>query len=586
MMTHIYTAFNIISIILVSLICIIALSGIAHRLRIIPGSITEKSMRFFSFPEQFVCKYHLFFLVLIFSVFIFSRLYLLGSIPGGIHLDEIGISYDAYSLLNFGTDRFGRHFPVYPTNYGDGNSAMYTYLELLVLRFVPFTVKTARIPAVLCSIPCFFAAYGIEYEIYRNKTSALCGPLFVTIIPYFFASQRWGLDCNLMLDFITISLYFLLSAIRRKKISWYIISGFMFGITLYTYILSYLMIPLFIILLGVYMLIVRKFNLRCFIALCIPVALLGLPLLAEQLVNMGLIQEFTFFGSDFFALPDYRSGEISLKNIPGNLTVILKLMLGGDPLTFNSFHEFGPLYRCMFPLVITGLISSIISLRHKSVSEDHPLIIICLYGLAVYMTALLLDGFNTYNSNSIYIVFSVLASEGICYVMRSFDNTATDDPDIRSLFAVYILLGTLLVSFLLYSEFYFRRQANVYGIHPVFVSTEPGDIINYARNTYDPGHKKNIYIEVNYSERDYSDLTVSLFSHIDPSEWRAHEERKAAGIKPDHIGNIYFTFPEDFNESEDAIYILGTDWGHIASYLMSIGYASDTNFPGYTIIYR
>ena len=585
-MTHIYTAYNIISIILVSLMCIIALSGIARRRRIISDSIILKFQRFFAIPEQLICKYHLFFLILIFSVFLFSRLFMLGAIPGGIHLDEIGISYDAYSLLNFGTDRFGRHFPVYPTNFGDGNSAMYTYLEMLVLRFVPFTVGAARIPAVLCSVPCFFAAYGIEYEIYRNKAAALCGPLFVTIIPYFFASQRWGLDCNLMLDFITVSLYFLLSALRRKKLSWFIISGFMFGITLYTYILSYLMIPLFILFFGVYMLIIRKFDLRYFLALCIPIALLGLPLLTEQLVNMGLIKEFTFLGSDFFALPNYRSGEISLRNIPDNLTVIFKLMLGGDPLTFNSFHEFGPLYRCMFPLVITGIISTIISSRHDPELTERPLIIICLYGLSVYLTALLLNGFNTYNSNSIYIVFSVLAAEGIRYVICSFDHPVSEDPHTRSLLAVFVLLGTLFISFLLYSEFYFRRQANVYAIHPVFVSTEPGDIINYARNTYDPRHNKNIYIEVNYHQRDYSDLSISLFTLTDPSEWRAHEERKAAGIKPEHIDDIYFAFPEDFNESEDAVYILGTDWGHIASYLISIGYRSDTSFPGYTIIYR
>ncbi|MCR5734335.1 MAG: hypothetical protein K6G22_07020, partial [Lachnospiraceae bacterium] len=88
-------------------------------------------------------------LLAIFAIFLFSRLFRLSINPAGIHLDEIGISYDAYSLLHFGTDRFGRSYPVYPTNYGDGCSAMYTYLEMLILRFLPFSAFSMRLPAVI-----------------------------------------------------------------------------------------------------------------------------------------------------------------------------------------------------------------------------------------------------------------------------------------------------------------------------------------------------------------------------------------------------------------------------------------------------
>jgi hypothetical protein len=52
------------------------------------------------------------------------------------------------------------------------------------------------------------------------------------------------------------------------------------------------------------------------------------------------------------------------------------------------------------------------------------------------------------------------------------------------------------------------------------------------------------------------------------------------------MGNIAFNFPEEFDENEDAVYILGTDWNHIVSYLTSIGYNTDTSFEGYTIVYK
>ncbi|MCR4740635.1 MAG: glycosyltransferase family 39 protein [Lachnospiraceae bacterium] len=597
-------------------------------------------------------KYHPVLLFLIFAVFLFSRLFRLAVNPAGIHLDEIGISYDAFSLLHFGTDRMGRAYPVYPTNFGDGNSAMYTYLEMLSLRFLPFSAFSMRLPAVICALPCFFSSYGILYEIRKDRLFALWGPILVTITPYFFSSERWGLDCNLMLSFITVSLYFLIRASNStaagkadtglrssagsgstgrdseterntdtRCILRFVIAGIMLGLTLYTYILSYLMIPLFILMLAVYLVVRKKFKLSWFIALCLPIFLLGIPLLIQQLVSMGLIRGFHFLFSDFLPLPAYRASEISLRNIPGNLINIFRLILGGDPLTFNCFREFGPLLRLTVPLIIVGIISVIKEARAHTAAAK-PLCIISLYGLSVYFVSLLLSGFNTYNSNSIYIVFVILTAEGIHFVvsgsktagrashtstadrtsdtsaaddipMSSGTHTANDTSGICSSFrlkfehlALTVICGTLLLSFLLYSEFYFRRQGNVYGIHPVFMSTEPGDILRYAEKIYAPDHDRDIYIEVNYSERDYSDLLIALFTEKDPALWRKYEEEKQAGNPDPVLDNIHMKFPEEYDENENAVYILGTDWGHIAAYLIDTGWNQDTAFPGYTILYR
>ncbi len=58
-------------------------------------------------------------------VFVLTRLFLLTSVPRGLHVDEAGMAYDAFCLANYGTDRYMTWHPVYLTNYGSGQSALY-----------------------------------------------------------------------------------------------------------------------------------------------------------------------------------------------------------------------------------------------------------------------------------------------------------------------------------------------------------------------------------------------------------------------------------------------------------------------------
>ena len=593
-MQQIYYLFNHLSLLAVSLICAVTLFYLLRK----PAA--QKSSDKASESSAKIDSFWIVFLLLLFAVFLFSRLFHLSFLPAGLHLDEVGVTYDAFSLLNFGTDRLGRAYPVYPTNYGDGNSAMYTYLEMMVLKFLPLSVISIRLPAVLCSIPCFFASFGIVLEMYKNRAAALLGPLIVTVTPYFFMSERFGLDCNLMLSIVTVALYFLTKAVNSEKSRYYVLAGLFFGLTLYTYILSYLMLPLFFLLLFIYLMLTGKFSIRKFLSLCLPFGLLGIPLFLEQLVNMGILPEFHFLGSDFMRLDVYRSSELSLSRILKNLPNILYLLFGGDPLAFNSFNEFGPVFWCLIPLIILGCASgikkgirSIRSGSNLTLNRSDPLsgsdnfqdrkpepaFIFVLYVFSIYLVSLLLASFNTYNSNGIYIGFAVLAAEGIMVLVK-----APSPLLFRKISTVFVLCLTG-IAFLLYGEFYFRRQIAVYGKLPVFISTEPGDMLKYVEETYSPEGDKKIYTEINYHERDYADICIALFTETDPSVWREYEENKETS-SPAFMGNIAFNFPEEFDENEDAVYILGTDWNHIVSYLSSIGYSTDTSFDGYTIVYK
>ena len=73
---------------------------------------------------------------------IITRTIGLGKIPIGINVDEAGTMYDAYTIANYGTDRFGNAYPVYFINYGGGqititnstNIASFLFLNSFVNR--------------------------------------------------------------------------------------------------------------------------------------------------------------------------------------------------------------------------------------------------------------------------------------------------------------------------------------------------------------------------------------------------------------------------------------------------------------------
>ena len=70
----------------------------------------------------------------------------------GINVDEAGTMYDAYTIANYGTDRFGNAYPVYFINYGGGQSALYTYLSAILIKICGFSLTVVRLPALIFSI--------------------------------------------------------------------------------------------------------------------------------------------------------------------------------------------------------------------------------------------------------------------------------------------------------------------------------------------------------------------------------------------------------------------------------------------------
>ena len=91
---------------------------------------------------------------------------------------------------------------------------------------------------------------------------AIAGGYLMTILPFFILSARLGMDCHPILGTSTVFLYCFLCALQSEKYRYYVLAGITGGIVLYTYSLSYLILPSFLVFSFLYSLVVKKFSFK------------------------------------------------------------------------------------------------------------------------------------------------------------------------------------------------------------------------------------------------------------------------------------------------------------------------------------
>lgn len=297
--------------------------------------------------------------ILLLCVFAITRLWRILTIPSGFHLDEAGMAYDAWCLSQYGVDRYLKSFPVYFINFGGGQNALYTYLTAGLFRIFGFHEILIRIPITFFSFLNLIFGMLIVRKVFPSRPYLVLGSGFlITICPYLILSSRLGVESLLMLGASTMFLYFFISAIDTGKYRYYILAGITGGITLYTYALSYLMIPLFLILSLIYVIRIRKFDFTKWSSMAIPLFLLAFPLIMTQLINLFDWDEMHLGIFTLTKLNQYRVSELQPISFD-SLKLVIKDIFIGDMWRYNSIPGIPNLYWISIPLIIIGLIHTI-----------------------------------------------------------------------------------------------------------------------------------------------------------------------------------------------------------------------------------
>ena len=387
------------------------------------------------------------------AIILFLHLYRLADIPYGLNVDEAGSAYDAYCIANFGVDRYAKSYPVYFTNYGDGQNALYTYMTALFFRLFGTSKTVIRMGIALFSLAGALFGFLYACEKWKGKKVPLLFLCLYAILPIFTMTQRFGLESHLMLSAGIVTLYVSMKVLETGKWQYYLLAGIAMGISLYTYALIYIVMPVYLLLWLSYGLYLRKIQLRKLPLLFLPLGLLAAPLIAVQLINIFSLPEMYIGPFTLTRLPKYRSGELGLRDIFRNLKQMFANTMLHDDLSYNTIARYGTMYYFSLPFLLTGLAGSVkdayISFRQRRFDCSVPVLF---WLLGVFVMGCLLKGWSTPNTTrmiGIYIAYLYFITHGIYSVWNLLPKTW-----LRRIFTG-ILTGLYAVSFFSFAHYYF-----------------------------------------------------------------------------------------------------------------------------------
>lgn len=391
---------------------------------------------------------------IIFTI-LFLHLYKLSEIPYGLNVDEVGSAYDAYCIANYGVDRYTKSFPLYFTNYGDGQNALYTYLTAMFFCLLGTSKTVIRMGIVLSALAGALFGYFYASEKWKGRRVPLLFLCLYAIMPIFTMTQRFGLESHLMLSASIITLYVTMKALETGKWQFYLLAGIVMGVSLYTYALMYIVLPIYLLLWLSYGIYLRKIQLRKLPFLFLPLCLLAAPLIMIQFINIFSLPEMHIGPFTLTRLPNYRSGEIGFQDIFRNLKQMFTNTMLYDTLSYNTIPRYGTMYYFSLPFLFAGLIKSIKE-AYVSFKQRHfdCSVLILFWLIGEFTMGCLLKGWSTPNTTrmiGIYIVYLYFITNGIFSVWNLLKKSW-----VKKAFAG-ILTGLYTISFLSFTHFYFTN---------------------------------------------------------------------------------------------------------------------------------
>lgn len=426
----------------------------------------------FSLKDFLIANRHAFFITAVILCGIFIRLYEFGTLPAGLNQDEAYAGYEAYSLLNYGTDSFGYHNPCYFTAWGSGMNVLESYLAIPFIKLFGLSVFSFRLPQLICaciSLPVF---YLLLKELF-DKKHATAGLLVLAICPWHIMLSRWGLESNLAPAFLLFGFYFFVKGIKNNK--YFIFSAIMYGTALYSYAITWTVVPVTVFLCGVYLLLSKqKISWKYVLISAGILFILALPLILFVLVNNGYMEEVR---TSFFSVPKMlvmRDSEISPKNLidPECWNSFWNVFYKqNDGLPWNSTGDFGMFYFISIPFMVIGIGKSFgvawKKIKEKSFSYE---IVFLLCAFASVICCLMLKNPNINRINCLHFCTLIFITVGIVEATSWFKS--------GQYFKHAIAVGYML-SFLSFCGTYFGSYNETIGY---YFNNGAGECIQYVKS--------------------------------------------------------------------------------------------------------
>jgi 4-amino-4-deoxy-L-arabinose transferase-like glycosyltransferase len=458
----------------------------------------------------------------------------LNEVPFGLHVDEVGMAYDSFALANWGVDRWLNSYPVYLINFGAGQSALYAYMSMILIKLFGLSIYTIRLPGVIVSIITFFVGYKTVSEILNSKYYGILFSFLFTILPYFIMQSRFGLDCNLMMGMSSIVLYFVNKMIKTDCNKYSFLAGLFSGLILYTYALSYLVMPIFLFIVFITMAWTKSLTFKKILYFVLPLTVLALPLILMVMINSLKMESVHFMNITLPRLPNFRGSGFTLSKVVENFKLITRSVFMHDQLTYNSLSQFYTMYRLSIPFVLVGIFYGFLELFKSIKSRVYsPILIYWIFAFSVFMMGILLEEqLNTNKMNGIFYAILILLIYGIYAIEQIIKSI------FKSRFAVpvfyLLILSIYAISFVGFARYYYFEYK--YDIYPQTLFSNPfTEELEYVKSNNlnnDP-----VYTENNIDSNFQGHIFFLLSAQISPYEYNL-------GKRENGFNNYSFGMPE------------------------------------------
>jgi 4-amino-4-deoxy-L-arabinose transferase-like glycosyltransferase len=191
-----------------------------------------------------------------------AALYLprLGDAPVYLSPDEIVVGLHAHSLATTGRDHNGRLLPLYIEYTYPGIDAsghrwvqsgwlppMIFYAVAAVLRVLPVTETTVRLPTAIVGILNIVLIYLVGRKLLGSETWAIASALLLALTPAHFIHSRLAMDYLYPLPFMLVWMLCLLTAPEGHRNRRLFIGTAALGIGMFSYIAATIIMPLFLL---------------------------------------------------------------------------------------------------------------------------------------------------------------------------------------------------------------------------------------------------------------------------------------------------------------------------------------------------
>jgi 4-amino-4-deoxy-L-arabinose transferase-like glycosyltransferase len=158
--------------------------------------------------------------ILLFLVLVFAgvlRFYHIDKSPPSLSWDEAAVGYNAWTILNWGKDEWGKTLPLSFKSFEDDKHPVHIYLTLPTVAIFGLNEIGVRASSAIFGILNVFIIFFLAKKIIKSSWAGIIASVVLAISPYNIHFSRYNHELNFALFFFMLGLTLLLKGIEKKN---------------------------------------------------------------------------------------------------------------------------------------------------------------------------------------------------------------------------------------------------------------------------------------------------------------------------------------------------------------------------------